>query len=110
MRKTIAQNGIEAGVVKYRELNKTYPKEYMQENFLNALGYELLQAGDAQGAIKLFALNVEYYPESSNVYDSLGEGYMNAGNKEEAIKNYKKSLQLNPHNTNAEMMLQRMKG
>ena len=110
LRKTIAQNGIEAGVVKYRELNKTYPKEYMQENFLNALGYELLQAGDAQGAIKLFALNVEYYPESSNVYDSLGEGYMNAGNKEEAIKNYKKSLQLNPHNTNAEMMLQKMKG
>ena len=46
-------------------------------------------------------LNVEFYPESANTYDSLAEAYMKSGDNKLAIINYKKSLELNPNNSNA---------
>jgi len=49
----------------------------------------------------IFKLNVEFYPESANCYDSLAESYMNNGDNDQAIINYKKSLELNPNNQNA---------
>ena len=45
-------------------------------------------------------LNVEFYPNAWNVYDSLAEAYMTNGEKDLAIANYKKSLELNPQNAN----------
>ena len=71
------------------------------ENDLNALGYELLNQTDKTAAINVFKLNVEYFPNSWNVYDSLGDGYLADGNHEAAILNYKQSLKLNPNNQNA---------
>jgi cytochrome c-type biogenesis protein CcmH/NrfG len=56
----------------------------------------------------VFQLNVEAYPQSSNVYDSLGEGYMDDGDKPQAIANYQKSLQLNPKNRGAVEMLRKL--
>jgi len=56
--------------------------------------------GDAPGAVEIFKLNVEQFPQEWNVYDSFGEAYLKLGNKAEAIANYKKSLQLNPKNDN----------
>lgn len=52
-------------------------------------------------AIAIFKLNVEAFPNSSNVYDSLGEAYMAADDKALAIQNYGRSLQLNPDNQGA---------
>jgi tetratricopeptide (TPR) repeat protein len=72
---------------------------------LNSLGYEFLFDNKVNEAIKVFKLNVDLFPESSNVYDSLGEAYMKSGQKELAIKNYEKSLKLDPNNKNAEKML-----
>jgi tetratricopeptide (TPR) repeat protein len=60
-------------------------------------------------AIRIFELNVELYPASSNTYDSLGEAYMANGEKELAIKNYEKSLELNARNNNAVEMLKKLK-
>jgi tetratricopeptide (TPR) repeat protein len=71
------------------------------ENDLNAVGYELLNQTDKTAAINIFKLNVEYFPNSWNVYDSLGDGYVADGNYELAIINYKQSLKLNPNNQNA---------
>ena len=59
-------------------------------------------------AIRILELNTEFYPESSNTWDSLGEAYMKKGNKEKAIKFYKKSLELDPKNTNAKKMIEKM--
>ncbi|MCK5330475.1 MAG: tetratricopeptide repeat protein, partial [Candidatus Marinimicrobia bacterium] len=78
------------------------------EGSLNGLGYQLMGAGQLDGAITIFELNVELYPEASNPYDSLGEAYMNAERTEEAIINYRKSLELDPGNTNAVEMLRRL--
>ena len=59
-------------------------------------------------ALAYFKLNVEFYPDSWNVYDSLAEGYMENGEKELAIANFKKSLEMNPQNNNAVEMLKKL--
>jgi hypothetical protein len=63
---------------------------------LNNIGYAMLNAKDADRAIKYFKMNVANNPENANVYDSLGEAYKKIGDKKNAIKNLKKSLSLNP--------------
>jgi tetratricopeptide (TPR) repeat protein len=63
---------------------------------LNAYGYQLLNQGNMDGAIKAFKENTDRYPGSANAWDSLGEGYAIKGDKENAIMCFKKSLTLNP--------------
>ncbi len=79
------------------------------EGYVNALGYKLLQMNKVDEAKKMFALNIEYFPNSWNVYDSMGEVYMKKGEKEKAIENYKKSLELNPKNKSAISALKKLK-
>lgn len=78
------------------------------ENYVNGLGYKLLQINKIDEAIKMFKLNVDYFPDSWNVWDSLGEAFMKKGEKEKAIENYKKSLELNPKNKTAERIIKRL--
>jgi hypothetical protein len=83
----------------YRALWKKNPKDpNVDEGRLNSIGYILLSYNKIAAAIALFKLNVEFYPDSWNAYDSLGEAYMKSGEKSLAIKNYEKSLALNPKN------------
>lgn len=66
------------------------------ENEINTYGYQLLNQGDMEGAIRFFKMNTERFPKSANTWDSLGEGYFIKGDKENAIANFKKSLSLDP--------------
>jgi uncharacterized membrane protein len=107
---TIASSGIDQAAKQYHELKAAAPATYdFDEGELNALGYRLIGAHKLKDAIRILELNVEAYPQSSNVYDSLGEAYMDDGNKPRAIANYQKSLQLNPKNRGAIVMLQKLK-
>src|ERR1700756_1503386 len=106
---TIASTGIDGAVRQYHEFKAATPAIYnFDEDELNALGYELIQAKRFPEAIRILQLNVEAYPKSSNVYDSLGEAYMDDGKKSEAIANYRRSLAINPKNRNAVSMLQKL--
>jgi glyoxylase-like metal-dependent hydrolase (beta-lactamase superfamily II) len=106
----ISESGIEPALNKYQEMYSIgKEKYYFDETEFNRLGYRLLQGNKVSEAIEIFKLNVKMYPDSWNVYDSLGEAYMNAGEMELAIKNYEKSLEINPQNTNAIIMLKRIK-
>ncbi len=106
---TIASGGVDSAVKQYDELKATQRTTYnFDEEELNSLGYRLLNAKKFNDAIRIFQLNVEAYPQSSNVYDSLAEAYMNDGNKPLAIANYQRSLQLNPKNRNAKAYLQKL--
>lgn len=82
--------------------------EHIQEDRINELGYEALQAGHGKLAIDVFRINTELYPEGFNTYDSLGEAYLAAGDTTLAIKNYKKSVALNPENTHAAEVVARL--
>jgi CubicO group peptidase (beta-lactamase class C family) len=93
----------------YRKIKREKPGHAtVSEDRLNALGYALLRQKKLPEAIALFKLNVEFYPNAWNVYDSLAEAYMTNGDKDLAIANYKKSLELNPANSNAAEMLKKL--
>jgi hypothetical protein len=106
---TIASSGIDATVKQYHDLKAAGSPTYnFDEGELNALGYTLIGAKKFREAIRIFQLNVETYPQSSNVYDSLGEAYLDDGNQPLAIANYKRSLELNPKNRGADAVLRRL--
>ncbi len=96
-------NDIDAAIDYYENLKKDKLDHYNFEdlNELNNLGYQLINDGRTEDAIKIFKLLVSEFPNSANPYDSLGEAYLLSGNKELSLKNYKKSLELNPENNNA---------
>lgn len=101
----IKSQGLEAGLAKLKELNKS--DEYaIKENEMNSAGYQLLQSGKTKEAIAVFKINADTFPKSGNVYDSLGEAYLKDGDKKLAIINYRKSLQFDPKNENAKKVLE----
>jgi tetratricopeptide (TPR) repeat protein len=108
-RRIILDTGVPKAIEYFREAREKDPFTILfSEQQINALGYQYLYDGKLEDAILLFQLNVEVFPESSNVYDSLGEGYMESGQYELAIHNYKKSLELNPNNSNGKEMLKKI--
>lgn len=64
------------------------------ESMLNGMGYQLMEMEKFDLAAKFFKMNVDYYPESFNVYDSLGDYYMATENKEQAMKSFEKALSI----------------
>jgi hypothetical protein len=108
---TIASSGIDAAARQYHDFKAAAPATYnFDEEELNGLGYRLMGTHKLKEAVRVLQLNVEAYPQSSNVYDSLAEAYMDDGDKLQAIANYRKSLQLNPNNRNAVRMIQKLNG
>jgi tetratricopeptide (TPR) repeat protein len=106
---TIASNGIDQAAKQYDLIRAAAPATYnFDEDELNSLGYQLLQAHKLNQAIRIFQLNIEAYPQSGNTWDSLAEAYMDDGDKAQAIANYQRSLRINPRNANAVKMLQKL--
>jgi Predicted membrane protein (DUF2306) len=106
---TAASSGINQAAQQYHDLKAAHPANYdFDETELNTLGYDFIRAKKFKEAIRVLQLNVEAYPQSSNVYDSLGEAYMDDGNQPLAIVNYQKSLELNPRNHGAVLALQKL--
>jgi tetratricopeptide (TPR) repeat protein len=105
------QEGFEQALKLYTERRAREPRQpIFSENFLNQLGYKLINQNRLTQAIVIFKLNVESYPQSANAYDSLAEAYMLSGNKEMAIKFYEKSIELNPNNRGAVEAIKKLKG
>ena len=103
----IMDKDLKAGLAFY-EKNKGSKEYSYSESAMNSMGYNLLQSGKKQEAEAVFKLNVEAFPNSSNVYDSYGEALMEQGKNELAIVNYKKSVELNPANQHGMEMLKKM--
>jgi predicted alpha/beta superfamily hydrolase len=59
---------------------------------INYFGYEALKSKYYKRAEGFFKLNVDYYPESHNVYDSYGDYFIAIGDKANAIIQLKKAL------------------
>lgn len=106
----IKKDGIDKAVEKYHSFKTSESKNYdFAESELNSLGYELMSKRKTNEAIRIFELNTEAYPGSSNAFDSLAEACYNVGNKEMAIKYYEKALQLDPKNLSSLDMLKKLK-
>jgi len=83
-------------------------KYNLSEMGVNMLGYELMNDGKEQDALKIFKLNIDLYPSNYNTYDSYGGCLMKLGKTKEGIAAYKKSLELNPKNDNAISVLKKL--
>jgi tetratricopeptide (TPR) repeat protein len=68
------------------------------ENDLNNIGYALLRINKYSEAIKVFGLNVEFFPTSANAYDGLGDAYSAANDKANAKACFKKAVDIDPGN------------
>jgi serine-type D-Ala-D-Ala carboxypeptidase/endopeptidase len=106
----IPDKGVDAAIALYQQLRSTEATTYgFGEAELNGLGYAVLDRGDAAGAIRIFELNTQQYPKSSNAFDSLGEAFSKAGRREDAVKAYSRAIELDPGNVNARSMLEKLK-
>jgi len=104
--------GVKPALDLYADLKKRYLDRGAYdfgESGLNDFGYEVLGKNDFAGAIQVFKLNAELFPNSPNVFDSLGEAYMKSGDTKLAQENYQKVLALAPTNENAKAMLAKLK-
>ncbi|WP_418604173.1 serine hydrolase [Hwangdonia sp.] len=95
----INDKGIDAGITYYNTIKDSEDYELI-EGEMNAIGYQLMQSEKVDEAAKVFKLNIEAFPKSSNVYDSYAEALMTLGKNDLAIANYRKSIDLNPNNQN----------
>ncbi|WP_083253278.1 serine hydrolase domain-containing protein [Flavivirga aquatica] len=91
---------------------KKYGLQYIEDNFynlienfhaedpkgiiLNDIGYDFLQNGEVDEALKFFHLNIKMFPEDANLWDSLGEGYYEKGDYKKSLQYYKKALEMQP--------------
>ena len=93
-----------AGYLKIKEQDSA--SVLIDEGDFNRMGYNHLRKKEYQEAINVFKLNVELFPESSNVYDSLADAYLRSGDSLQALNFYNKALELDPGNPRARKYLE----
>jgi dienelactone hydrolase len=93
-------DGLRKAEQMFADARRADPKTVLvSEAMMNRLGYGSLAAGDTEGAIVLFQMNVAVFPNSPNVYDSLADAYLADGQKDLARQNAQKALALLPSDT-----------
>lgn len=64
------------------------------ETFINSLGYGFMGNNQLDKANSMFKLNIQNYPNSSNVYDSMGDYYLAQQDSIKALEFFTKSLEV----------------
>jgi tetratricopeptide (TPR) repeat protein len=108
---TLANNGPEQAVARYRELREKYYGSAAYdfgERPLTSAAEELVKQGKPQQALALLELNLEYFPESGRTVFQMGETYLAAGDKEKAKASFERALKLNPENERAKKRLEEL--
>ncbi len=79
------------------------------EDLVNQLGYGFMNQKKNDKALAFFKLNIENFPNSSNVYDSLGDYYTAQKDNKKAIDAYTKAMDTNGGNDYSQEKLDRLK-
>ncbi|WP_445749871.1 alpha/beta hydrolase-fold protein [Polaribacter sp.] len=69
-------------------------KNTAPESLINYFAYDALRKQHYNKAKALFELNIEWYPESNNVYDSYADYYLAQKDTANAVTYYQKALQI----------------
>jgi tetratricopeptide (TPR) repeat protein len=101
LKNTIEKQGIQEGIKQYKLL-KNESNVNLSEKTLDDLGYQLLNEGDTDGAIKIFKLNQEEFPNSEVANASLASAYVVHGDVIKSHKYFDKALKMNELNVQAE--------
>lgn len=106
LNKLLADNkSIEAIIDHCKKKNPIGRDYYLSEAAINSFGYKLMKSDKNENALKIFKLNIEFYPKAANTYDSYGECLAKLGKNKEAIAAYQKALELDPKKESARKML-----
>ena len=98
---TIEKQGIQEGIKQYKLL-KIEANFNFTEKTLDDLGYQLLNEGNTEEAIKIFKLNQAEFPNSEVANASLASAYSVYGDTSKAHKYFSKALKINELNVQAE--------
>ena len=101
LKNTIEKQGIQEGIRQYKLL-KIEANFNLSEKTLDDLGYQLLNEGDTDGAIKIFKLNQAEFPDSEMANASLASAFTVGGDMNKARKYFDKALKINDLNVQAE--------
>lgn len=82
-------------------------KNSAPESLINYFAYDALGRKQYNKAKALLELNLEWYPESSNVYDSYADYFLAKNDTLNAIANYKKALGIQ-NNAGTQQKLERL--
>lgn len=92
------------GLQEFEKAKKLYIKlkekknRFASEGHINILGSSFLSANEVKTAMFIWQMNVEFYPNSANTYDSLTEGYEKNNQLKLALINFKKAVELGEAN------------
>jgi len=85
-------------VIKIRKLKKNFSDiYYLKMSEMNTLGYTLMGKHRMEDAVKVFKLNIEFFPNSAFCYDSMSGAYIKTGENDLAVKSMEKALELLPN-------------
>ena len=108
-KKVYETKGLEASIQKMKALKSDSQHYYFLHPEFDTYTYRLMKQDKLSDALEIFALFVEFFPESYIAFDSLGEAYLRKGDKERARKYFSRSLELNPENQNARNRIEELK-
>ena len=80
----------------YKKVSANFGYEVLPpESFINQLGYAFMDRPDTHAwANALFSMNVQNYPNSSNVYDSMGDCFLVQQDSLKALEFFTKALKV----------------
>jgi hypothetical protein len=92
----------------YADFHKQNADFKLNQDAVDAWGYELLLSDHLAESIDVLELNAQLYPDSGGVYRSLGEAYAKAGKKDLAIQNFHKALEKDSNDTESKHKLEEL--
>jgi CubicO group peptidase (beta-lactamase class C family) len=110
--RALIEAGSDAAFCRLVELRSDSERYVLDEEEMNDLALQLLYAGASPNhnelAVDVARLNIAFFPESFNVYDTYGEILAALGRKELAIAMYRKSIEMNPNNESGKRALEEL--
>lgn len=99
--RAFSKAGFKDAQTMYTQMSVQSPDFKLNPLNLNNLGYQLLRAKNARGALELFKLATYIEPKFGNAFDSEGEAYEVLGEKALAIAAYEKAVAVDRNQLNA---------
>ncbi len=90
--------------------SRSQAEPFANETQRNTIGYQLLQSGAVEKAMKVFETNLAQFPSSWNAHDSLAEACLSTGDKARAAELYGKALELVSDDANKARIQDVLKG
>jgi CubicO group peptidase (beta-lactamase class C family) len=105
--KTLQESGLENAKASYKS---KHDSEQLLEYMMRQEGFDHIDNGKPDTAIRIFEMNAFVYPQSAKALQGLAEGYMETGKNEPALRYFKESLRLNPESRFVKNMIRDLEG